>query len=239
MKKPTRPRRVLIGIGGVVVVGVGAIAYFSGGDTDDDSGGYDGSAQTMVNVERRHYASQSDCLRIWDGSDCRDVLLAETSPLPEPVAPTQVASGPLGVAMGTTVAPLAVPVAAVLDDETGWYGPYYTQQGVIYHASGAVEEDLSVVRLQDAALSTSTLTVNECELEYDRQVLRRTPKAEAAAEAALISRGGFVCPVAHASSGGHGGSGGGSGRAWFGEESGGHGGEHGVGHGGGHGSGGG
>lgn len=126
-------------------------------------------------------------------------------------------------------------------DETGWYGAYYTQGGVIYHASGLV--GIGAVPHANVA-DVSQLTVRDCALQVESGAFDRTPRAEADAENRVISRGGFVCPrqrYAPVGSGGSdgGGSGGGGVGGFYGHD-GGHGhGEGGAHGGGGHGSGGG
>lgn len=89
-------------------------------------------------------------------------------------------------------------------DDGGWYGPYYTRDGVVYHASGLRTSGVSVQHG-----TVSSLAVRESALSARSSAFCSTPRSVSVSEGRAISRGGFLS--LRGGSGGHGGEGGGHG----------------------------
>jgi hypothetical protein len=88
--------------------------------------------------------------------------------------------------------------------EAGWYGPYYTHDGVVYHTSG-----MHTTGLPAQHGTVSSLTVRESALSAGSSAFHSTPHSVSFSEGRAISRGGFLS--SHGEGGGHGGEGGGHG----------------------------
>ncbi|WP_345817689.1 hypothetical protein AAGS40_30275 (plasmid) [Paraburkholderia sp. PREW-6R] len=84
------------------------------------------------------------------------------------------------------------------DATSGWYGPYYTRDGVVYHASGL---HTTGVPVQHGTVSV--LAVRESALSADSAAFRSTPRTVSVSEGRAIVRGGFL--LSRGGLGGHGG----------------------------------
>ncbi|CAH2901583.1 MAG: hypothetical protein PCALPYG88_5336 [uncultured Paraburkholderia sp.] len=87
---------------------------------------------------------------------------------------------------------------------SGWYGPYYTRDGVVYHESGL---HTTGVPVQHGIVSA--LAVRESALSAGSTAFHSTPLTVSVSEGRAISRGGFLS--SRGGSGGHGGGEGGGG----------------------------
>jgi hypothetical protein len=117
------------------------------------------------------------------------------------------ANGPLDTGRGaetTNGGGGGYPTSSTATATSGWYGPYYTRDGVVYHESGLRTTGVPV---QHGIVSM--LAVRESALSAGSTAFHSTPRAVSVSEGRAISRGGFMS--AHGEGGGHGGGEGGGG----------------------------
>lgn len=245
MTSRKRPERFLIGVGSLLA-SAGLLTSCHGSSPSSKTNSSEKSQQATINVKRTRYDNVAECARQWpDVDDCRLVVSVPTSSslneAARSAAPSDV-SAPITVELDENGVMRVDSLAT--EDRTGWYGPYYTTDGAVYHASGLAGIGAVPHHVSD---DTSNITVRDCALQSGYGAFDRTPQAEAQEEAHVISRGGLLCPQSTIASSTGGGAGGGGahggwlaggghtgGNSWF------HGGGEGGGHGGGgHGSGGG
>ncbi|WP_147426778.1 hypothetical protein [Trinickia fusca] len=126
----------------------------------------------VVDIERTGYASREACLQDWnEPEDCEFVNADDTA-----VAASAASGGSdLDITSSRTVA------------TSGWYGPYYTRDGVVYHASGL---HTTGVPFQHGMVST--LAVRESALSAGATAFHATPRSVSVSEGHAISRGGFM-----------------------------------------------
>lgn len=183
MQNKKAPVLLLIGVGSVVAA-TGLLA------------GCGDEAQHTVKVERTEYASLGECVADWyDSSDCEDI------------------ADDANAASGASSTNAALPVSGANTGSSGggghaggfhWYGPYYTEEGRVYHVNG--KQTTGGVPTSPHGTTTS-LEVRETTLDANSEAFDHTPESVSVSEEHAISRGGFMT-AAHSEGGFGGGEGG-------------------------------
>lgn len=184
IKSSTRPVLVLIGVGSAVAT----LCWLA---SPDDSA----SPEYTVDVARTQYASFSDCQLDWDRDD-------DCTYVDDPANPAVSADAAASDASSTVAS------SEHAHGGGGWYGPYFTRGGTIYHQNGLSTSGNGPVSPHG---TTTNLTMREDSLGHESSFLS-SPRVIAAAEGHAISRGGFVSAMGeggHVAHFGGGGSGGG------------------------------
>jgi hypothetical protein len=189
-----KPVLVLTGIAAVAVV---AIVWGMLDDTPDDP---------VVDVERAQYATQEACVADWnDPADCQQVFDeggdgSMSAASLDAIAAASDAAMIASSAPDASVSNGSAGGAHVGSHGGGWYGPYYTRSGVIYHSSGIQTTGGVPAAMHGEA---TNLAMRSTSLSSGSSAFVHTPRAVSLSESRAISRGGFTS--------GHGGEGGGHG----------------------------
>jgi len=198
MQNKKRPSLLLIGLGSVLT----SASFLSACDDSSQN------AHT-VKVLRTGYATQEDCIQDWGAAaDCTPVATAPGAASGGGPGSTALDTGAASGASGTDATGNDRATHGVAHGVAHWYGPYYTRQGRIYHASGSTTTG-SVPAPRDG--STTELVVRESALSHDSDVFSRAPESVKSTEGAAISRGGFTSEGEEGHGTGEGGHGGGEG----------------------------
>jgi hypothetical protein len=142
----------------------------------------DKPAAHTTRVLRNGYATQQACLDDWGPQDCTYIDAAA-------------AGDPASSTNSSASARSSTSAGGGSGGSGGhgggyWYGPYYTRQGVVYHESGSTSTRSEPPAVR--AGTTTELNVRESELQRGSDAFFRNPSAEAAHEARVTSRGGFL-----------------------------------------------
>jgi len=171
IKSSIRPVLVLIGVGGAVTT----VLWLASPD-------HSPSPEYTVDVARTQYASITDCMLDWDRYD-------DCTYVDDPADPAVSASAAASGASSTVASNDGSPVgSAHAHGGGGWYGPYFTKGGTIYHQNGPSTSGNVPVSPHG---TTTNLTMRENSLGHESSFLS-SPRIVAAAEGHAISRGGFV-----------------------------------------------
>jgi hypothetical protein len=190
LQNSRKPALILTGIAGLSIA---ALIWGASDDEPDDP---------VVDVQRTHYETREACLADWnDPADCDfirdDAATADASSEASALnlaASDAFASESVGLLDAsdpfvTSAATSGGSSHTTILGHGGWYGPYYTREGVIYHSSGI--STTGNVPVQPRG-ETSSLSVRGSSLMSRSSVFTRTPRSVSSSEGMAISRGGFT-----------------------------------------------
>jgi hypothetical protein len=187
-----KPILVLTGVAVVITVIVASC------DSSDDD--------AVVDVQRTHYATQEACLADWNNpADCQ--MVADEDSVASAASDASVAQA-LAATSDTTgssdggggVGGGGGGYHGVHYVGGGWYGPYFTRTGTIYHSNGL--HTTGTVPTSPHG-DTTFLSMRSTSLDSGSSAFSHTPRSVSVSESRAISRGGFMSA--------HGGEGGGHG----------------------------